>query len=162
MKVLFLDVDGVLNSKSYVRRAGGTFNHGAKILPDMDPHMARNLHMLDPEPCGRLHRILSVTGAKVVLSSSWRYGTTTVEMAELLRLRGCTTHFVGWTPTLNLYRGRGKEIDAWLKVNPEVTQFAIVDDDSDMDPHMDRLVKTSWDTGMLDEHADRLIQMLSP
>jgi hypothetical protein len=58
------------------------------------------------------------------------------------------------------YGERGHEIQAWLSRHREVTEFAIVDDNSDMAHLRDRLVLTSWATGMLDEHADRLVAML--
>ena len=160
MKCLFLDVDGVLNSTKYMIQLNGTFNRGAAMHPDMDPDLARSFHMLDPESCARLRKVLTVTDAKVVLSSSWRHGTPLTEMAMALHLRGCPATFVGSTPHLNLYRGRGQEIDHWLREHPTITQFAIVDDDSDMEPHMDRLVKTSHDDGLMDEHVERLIEML--
>jgi hypothetical protein len=59
---------------------------------------------------------------------------------------------------------RGQEIQAWLDGAPrygiEVESFVILDDDSDMVHLADRLVKTSFETGLLDEHVDRAIAML--
>lgn len=46
---------------------------------------------------------------------------------------------IGATPWLN--RSRGAEIDAWLKEHP-CPAFVILDDDSDMEPYTDHLIKT--------------------
>jgi hypothetical protein len=36
----------------------------------------------------------------------------------------------------------------------------ILDDDADMEPHMDRLIQTSWKIGLQDAHMNRAIKML--
>jgi hypothetical protein len=176
VKVLFLDVDGVLNSAAFLARVEGSFARG----PDW-------VHMLDAEPCARLERVLAATGAKIVLSSSWRHHVDAGLMTVMLRRRGVeaaevvdmTPHFVR-VNNCNMQRSRcaeplrrstlifapdeygerGHEIQRWLTLHPEVTEFAIVDDNSDMAHLRDRLVLTSWGTGMLDEHADALIATL--
>jgi len=54
---------------------------------------------------------------------------------------------------------RGMEIDAKVKqYNPDV--FVILDDDLDMEPHMDRLIKTDPYRGFGDADAKKTIQML--
>ncbi len=53
------------------------------------------------------------------------------------------------TSVLGPRMGRGKEIAAWLHLVP-VDTFAIVDDDSDMGNHIDRLVQTTHEHGLLD------------
>ena len=39
--------------------------------------------------------------------------------------------------------------------------FCILDDESDMNPYMDKLVQTTWKTGMTMEHAEEIIKMLT-
>ena len=56
MKVIFLDVDGVLNSQSLFERCG------EELVP------------IDEENIQYLKAIVDATNAKIVLSSSWRYG----------------------------------------------------------------------------------------
>jgi hypothetical protein len=43
---------------------------------------------------------------------------------------------------------RGEEIQAWLTENPDVTQFVILDDDSDMAHLIDHLVQTDHKVGL--------------
>lgn len=56
MKVIFLDVDGVLNSQDLFERCG------EELVP------------IDEENIRYLKEIVDATGAQIVLSSSWRYG----------------------------------------------------------------------------------------
>jgi hypothetical protein len=56
---------------------------------------------------------------------------------------------------------RGKEIDLWLKVHPEVESFVILDDEDDLEPYLNRHVRTCWGDGLNEEMADRAISMLT-
>lgn len=166
--ILFLDVDGVLNSSKYMTDNPGSFDRSNWI------------HMLDPVACARLERVLVATGAKIVLSSTWRRRFKPYYMTEMLRRSGApSADVIGATPDsvlvnncrrrtnrceakvyVNQRGTRGHEIQCWLTLHPAVKNFAIIDDDSDMAHLGNRLVLTSWLTGMLDEHADALIEML--
>ena len=169
MIVIFLDVDGVLNSSAYMIANPGSFDRASWIT------------MLDPIACGRLERVLVATGAQIVLSSTWRKRFNARQMQGMLRRRGApSAEVIDVTPNGVLvnncqrapnkcvepgvfsdrYGVRGHEIQRWLTLHPEVMNFAIIDDDSDMVHLMQRLVHTSWLTGMLDEHVDGLIEML--
>lgn len=151
--ILFLDVDGVLNSVA-------TFKARSQDAEYRPP--------LDPELVGRLFRVVQATGCKIVLSSTWRNSEASVEelrdagIMDLchedwrtgiapLKRQGC----------IIISRVRGTEIAEWLSRHPEVETYAIVDDDSDMLPNQrERFVQTSFHDGLLDEHADRLIALL--
>jgi hypothetical protein len=67
---------------------------------------------------------------------------------------------IGKTPT-DFKGHRGTEIDTWLKNHPSVDKFVIIDDDDDMEPHMDRLVQTHPDLGMNEKDADKAILLLT-
>ena len=56
---------------------------------------------------------------------------------------------------------RGYEIDFWLRQHPEVDRFVILDDGSDMEMHTHRLVQTDAQEGLLDEHAELAVAMLT-
>lgn len=134
MKVLFLDVDGVLNWKNTMAYLG-----------------------INRKMTKRLHRVLRETGAKVVLSSTWRKLDESYEM--FIRKTGIRP--ISKTPN-TMHGIRGREIEQWLKDHPEVTSYAIVDDDGDMLPEQAPFfVQTSYDTGLTDEHADMLIAVLN-
>jgi len=127
MKCLFLDIDGVLNSRS-------TTNFKNNLWP-IDPYMAFLAGKIQLD-----------TGCKVVLSSSWRYHPDGVEAANKI----VTLYDI--TPKLN--GSRGEEIAAWLKEHPEIDGYAILDDDSDMlIEQLPNFFQTTFETGLTEDIA---------
>lgn len=114
MKVLFTDIDGVLNGDDYVRRHGG---EGVVI---------------DPARMPLLQQIVQATDAVIVLSSSWREhwepqgGGDAVgrQLDALFAAYGLS--IADKTPRLR--SGREQEIAAFLTAHPHVTAFAVLDD----------------------------------
>lgn len=114
MKVLFLDIDGVLNSHRSAAAFGG--------FPfDISAHRAR----FDEVAIALVRNICRQAGAVVILSSSWRNDTNWLDIGKALDLP-----IVDRTPSL--LGSRGTEIGRWLSGHPEVECYAIVDDDPDM------------------------------
>ena len=127
MKVIFLDIDGVLNLYY-----GGRDEYGAIF----HPHLVDNLRLL-----------IEKTGAKIVISSTWRFSGLTI-MKEMWEKRELPGEVIGITPNFMVHYKttlcRGKEIDAYLEKNKDIERYVILDDDSDMEPHqMDNFVMTS-------------------
>lgn len=105
-----------------------------------------------------LEKLCKEFNADIVITSTWRkdYGLA----CKCLYNSGLskTIRVIDKTPWLDGYRGA--EIDAWLKEHP-CPAFVILDDDTDMEPYMDHLVKTDFDTGitvMIYERAKQLLQ----
>lgn len=145
MKVIFLDVDGVLNTFHTTRmtRSGCTFVDNRKV--------------------DRLAKIIACTGAKVVLSSDWRYDRSVPglnddlnELICLLKTRNVS--LFGYTPEID--DNRGKEITKWLYEHPDVESFVILDDRSDMGQLSGRLIQTSPKDGLTENLAQQAISML--
>lgn len=152
MKVLFLDMDGVMNSRSsrnkgYQERKHTTDKEGWDFPAQP---MIDNFNM-----------IIEATGAKVVISSSWRYFHSIESMRNIFKHVGMNCEIIGETPKNTLYTIRGQEIEAWLKEHPEVTSFAIVDDSSDMQPVAKNFVQTSDLRGLENKHSLKLIKILN-
>jgi hypothetical protein len=113
MKLLFLDIDGVLNSeRTYL--AFGRYPH---TFSESD------LACLDLVAVGMIRKLCKVTGAQVVLSSSWRAEFTAEQAAAALDLP-----IISCTPWFRHVVPRGREIAAALAEYPLVTHYAIVDD----------------------------------
>lgn len=132
MKVIFLDIDGVLNSDEYIERMQRLNIEG--IEKDVDR-----------EKIKLLKKAIAETGAKIVLSSSWRYTKNGGYLKQLLGEYGI---FTDSTPFVN--HERGKEIKQWLTKHPEIDDFVILDDeifDSYDDELMKKLVKISNENG---------------
>lgn len=151
MKVIMLDVDGVLNEDTTPTRT------------------KTRMIFIDQEKLLRLKRIVDATGAKIVLSSTWRYDRDNPglngDFLELLEaFYNVGLEFYGYTPVDALGIRRGMEIKAWLGLHPEVTKFVILDDEMfDFEERglLPRLVKTDFAYGGLtDELAQEAIDLL--
>lgn len=128
MKVIFLDVDGVLNSDDYFDKIENLNIEGIE-------------NDIDVEKIKLLKEAVEQTGAKVVLSSSWRYTRKAKSLKELLLRYDI---YVDSTPFLN--NERGKEIKAWIENNKDIKDFVILDDEifeSYDEELMEKLIKIS-------------------
>lgn len=134
-KILFLDIDGVVNSQS-------TTNF-------------KDLYPLDPYMAFLVGRIQLNTDCQVVLSSSWRHHPDGVAVVEkrIVKLLDKTPHLGGEAC-------RGDEVKAWLAEHPEVTRYAILDDDSDFYPDQP-LFKTTFKDGLTEDIAKKVTQHLN-
>lgn len=166
VRVVFLDMDGVLNSVDFFDR-----NVVHKAVPEMgsDDWWTR---MIDPVAVERLNRIVEGSGAKVVLSSSWRYHTSPRDIQRILSARGFVGEIIGRTPLatempepLRRTGKRGLEVEVWLAKNKHlgVEQFVILDDlgEGSFDHLVKYLVRTSWGHGLLDEHVEPALRLLA-
>ncbi len=184
MKVVFLDFDGVLNSHRFMlESAEGSLTSGDRPIGVMG---------LDPKAVAHVNHICGRSGAMIVVSSSWRYGHKLGELKDILREVGCTATVWDATPlpheisngqlstafadqglnltqeeakrVLIIAKGRGHEIDAWLRTWSEfedIESFVVLDDDSDIAPHEDRHVKTTFAEGLTSEHVPLALEILS-
>lgn len=114
MKLIFLDFDGVLNSPSYLRRNPEGIG-------------------LDPDRLFLLSQVVKKTGAKIVLTTSWREhwdadpnrcDEVGREINEIFRSHGM--EIFQKTPE-GLFR-REDEILAFLESREDVERFAVLDD----------------------------------
>lgn len=151
MKAIFLDVDGVLNSDEYF-----------DSVSDSDDDSIEN--EIDMDKIKLLKEAVDLTDAQVVLSSSWRYTRKAQSLRELLIENGIVTDV---TPFLQ--NKRGLEIKSWLKNNPDVDDFVILDDevfDSYDDFLLSKLIKTSdsngkgFGRGLLPKDVDKIVKQL--
>lgn len=147
IKVIFLDIDGVLLSTKTTRRTSDTKYLFVEIRCILN-----------------LKRIISETGAKVVLSSDWRcdrdnpeYNSDFLELQD--ELRKYDIEFYGFTPEISSEH-RGAEIDLWLSEHPEVSNFVILDDRLDIEPNKDHWVQTMLSRGLCEEETNEAIKIL--
>jgi len=117
MNIIFLQFDGVLQinrSRSKPYRPGS---------PPLTENQFANLN-----------RLIELTDAKIVVSSSWRLDSD-LPLHRLLEFEQVKGEVVGQTPYLSLgYRGRGAEIYAFLREdNFPIEQLVILDDDPEHD-----------------------------
>lgn len=123
-KILFLDIDGVLNSV------------GQNILDDTYDIPTTALD-IDRRPCMILNLLFKeMPDVEVVLSSSRRILKELEWFQTAFKLQGmANVRLVDRTPRINTAnRIRGDEIQAWLDENKSVDKYVILDDDTDMLP----------------------------
>ena len=106
MKVIFLDIDGVLNCRK-------------------TPNPRKFPYVIDDELLTRFTQLLQQTGASVVLSSTWRY-----DPAGIFSAKHYGVPFMDITPDMP-DEPRCKEILEWLRDHPEVTRYVVIDDEDD-------------------------------
>lgn len=138
MNILFLDLDGVLNSeRSFI---GGHFNvlTAHEELSD-DPYWKKITKLtIDPVAVALVNRVCTKCDVKIVVSSTHRMHFPDDEnklslMKDYFECLGIYPDLViDWTPRLHV--ARGIEIQDWLNRHPEVNNYVILDDDSDMLP----------------------------
>lgn len=118
-KIIFLDIDGVLNHEKWYHETIGNPEVG-------------NRGDIDPKCMEILNTIIKRTGAKIVISSTWRFDNNCNKKL----------YYAGLIPqsiidvTINLchfydYCVRGNEIFEYTKKH-NITNYIILDDDSDM------------------------------
>lgn len=132
MKVIFLDIDGVLNSDEYFDKIEGLNIEGIE-------------KQIDVEKIKLLKRAVEETGSNVVLSSSWRYTRNAQYLKQLLLQYGILADS---TPFMK--NKRGEEIKGWLEEHKDTEDFVILDDeifDSYDEELMKKLIKVSNGNG---------------
>ena len=172
MKIVFLDIDGVICTQEEIFHDPEKKKSGEiKIEDYMRRVDGKWLHMFSPVAVAALNHITNTTGAKLVISSTWR--NKGVDRLKIhFKEQGVTGEIIGITPYVyneeHKCKMRGGEIQVWLDKNPGVESFVILDDDSDMLHLLPRLVKTMWDDyektgepeGLVMKHAEQAIKML--
>ena len=106
MKIIFLDIDGVLNC-------------------DKTPNPRDFPYIVDKKLLARFKKLLQRTGAKVVLSSTWR-----CDPVGLFAAKHYGVPFIDVCPD-KPKSSRRKELQAWLADHPKVTRYAVLDDEDD-------------------------------
>lgn len=175
MKIIFLDFDGVLVTHRQWRARQASHR-------STDDKTVRLRAMADPECVANLNRLLEATDAQIVVSSTWRKvrkgKDSLAYVRDVLTTWGVdASRVIGVTPSLEvliknadgervplvLAKERGYEIQAWLNSADvaDGSQFAILDDDSDMAHLKHRLVQTKLEDGLQAHHVERAMQILS-
>jgi len=148
MKIIFLDIDGVLN-------------HALYIKSNMSGGATRGEECISPKALNLLRHVVDNTNAKIVISSTWRIGRTMEWFIELFDRKGWSdAPIVGLTPIKGQLT-RGEEIDLFISnFEHRISKHVILDDDSDFRKDQP-LIKTTWETGLLPSHCYMAMSMLT-
>ena len=158
MKVIFLDVDGVLNNMDSLRRAA---------------EANRRTWAIDKERLYTLKRIADHTSSKIVLSTDWRLPVNDpANLVIRVFLHTWGIPVAGATPCLDMPDRigsveRAAEIREWLDDHEgEVEEFLIIDDRMDAgNGFPDNFIWIPGGTGLEEGHylpAVRILNDLEP
>lgn len=162
MKVIFLDVDGVLNSED-------------DLMIYREKNVITGCIMyaeVEDRPLKLLKEIVYKTSANIVVSSSWRIGCERSGRESIFgkglyeklekRLRDYGMEIYDITPSLGTGTQRGDEIREWLSKH-QIENFIILDDDSDMREYveMENFIHTTYKHGLTEELKDKAIEILN-
>jgi len=163
-KVVFLDIDGVLNTKWWYTQM------------DRNTPKDKYGYAFDPNAVANLKKIIDETGADIVISSSWKsFGIS--ELEDMWQDRGLPGKLIGITPNtvsdemllnadldnMELFSIRGTEIKEWLtKHGKHVSHYAIIDDmDNMLSEQRLHFVKTDPEIGITVDDAEKAIMILN-
>lgn len=141
MKIIFLDVDGVLDP---LLKSLGSGNFSSIACGHIS-------HMLIKEP-----------SLRIVVSSSWRrWGLEKIR--EILQKNGIDPTKVisileakgGWAP-----ENRHKQVKDWLESHPEIKDYVVLDD-YPLDGFEDRQVKMNGYIGFTETDMENALKVLS-
>ena len=175
-KLIFLDIDGVINHTAW-------FNWAHQHPEFLKEGGHKNI---DPNAVQKIIQICEQTNAGIVMSSSWRWGNfeqTVKKLSGIRDLRPILDKMVGVTVRTN-ERFRGQEIkyflndcrknhfnsefDTWHpRVKPKVKitnfpKFVILDDDSDMlEEQLPFFIHINDEVGITDEDVKKAVKILN-
>lgn len=163
-KILFLDLDGVLNTARWHRQA--------------DRHALQDKYgyKFDPSAVANLKKILDETGAVIVISSSWKcMGLATLQ--RMWKDRNLPGEVVDITPNsigdelllhadlekMGLLSIRGQEIKEWLMLHgKDVSNYVIFVDMNDILPEQEpHFVWIDPEEGVTKDNAEQVIMILN-
>lgn len=146
MKIVFLDIDGVMNSEIYYK----SINTKVK---DWD--------RFKPEAVKLLKQLLDEFNAKIVITSSWRFGAKELLIKELTKSGLKKYLHKNWKTAMLQGGERGKEIRLWLENNSGIENYVIFDDAETMlEEQSQNFIRTNISNGLEMEHYIRAREIL--
>lgn len=147
MKVIFLDIDGVLVTRNSIKYQHLNF-------PD------ETGAMFGKKAVNNLNKLIRLTNAKIVIISTWRLLHSFDSLVSIFKQQDVKGKIISTTSVerVNIEEDipRGKKIADWLEEHPEVQQYVIIDDDVKADCiqfHPNNCVETSYKRGFAPEES---------
>ena len=166
-KIIFLDIDGVLNSNTYFEQRE---IYGKNLtIQDLsrkyttEDFVDREMYELDPTKISLLLTIIDQTKSQIIITSSYRRRDIYPYFKQ--RLINIGLPIIGETPII-YGKGRGEEILTYLRKHPSITDFIILDDEIHRDFQtlnlLPYLIKTDfYSDGLTQEISNIIIKKLN-
>lgn len=139
-KYIFLDIDGVLNSRDWFLSRYGKSGIGN----------------IDPEAVSVLRKIIRRTDAKIILSSTWR---DEYDIAEKFNK---FTHGLELSGILCPFVDKAEALDKWMeRYSSKKFRYVIIDDCFGYNPkYQDRWVEVDYEHGLTDDYVEKVVFMM--
>lgn len=146
MNIIFLDVDGVLNT---IKKDNG----GKRPYTGYD-------YPFNEECVSKLAKLVEMTNSYLVIISTWRIH----EMGKLILLNELRKHnlsnrIIGYTDAI--YKFKEKAILAYLSGLNDVVNYIILDDEQVFPILNDHLIKIDFEYGITDEDINTSVKKIS-
>jgi len=153
MKIIFLDIDGVLVTRNSIKYQHLNFPDDTSI-------------QFGKKAVKNLNKLIRLTEAKIVISSTWRLFHSLEELQDIFKKQDVKCNIISTTSieraTIEEDIPRGQKITDWLEKNSNVKHYVIIDDDVQADCiqfHPYNCVETSYKRGFAPE--DRFNEALA-
>jgi len=153
MKVIFLDIDGVLVTRNSIKYQYLNYPNENDIR-------------FSKKAVNNLNKLIRLTKSKIVISSTWRLFNSLDELKNIFKKQGIKGEIIA---TTSIERApveedipRGQKISDWLEQHSEIEQYVIIDDDVQADCiqfHPHNCVETWYKRGFAPE--DRFNEALA-
>ena len=161
-KVIFLDFDGVLLPDPLALKQ--TQENG--LTKDNYLEQVE----FDPECVANLNKIIAVTHAEIVLSTSWAMGNSISKLGNCLLRNGIDPSNIfgyddpnhgGWRTPRKMSSLRSDEIGWWISEHPEITEWVAIDDDPSILHLKTNYVRTNPAIGLNADAGSKAIAILN-
>ena len=152
MNVIFLDIDGVL-------RTDVSDRYWSEVTGQPIPKSVFD-RLFSSHSIAILNEIVYITGAKVVITSTWRVQHSLEQLRSIFKIRGFRGQIIDTTKIIG---NRGEEIQEWLDDTHVVNKYVVIDDSvKDILIHINpkRVVKIESNIGLNDIHFDSITDLL--
>jgi len=153
MKVIFLDIDGVLVTRNSIKYQHLNYPEDTSIR-------------FGKKAVKNLNKLIRLTKSKIVISSTWRLFHSLEDLQNIFKKQGIKGKIIS---TTSIERApveedipRGQKIADWLAQHSEVERYVIIDDDVQADCiqfHPNNCVETWYKRGFAPE--DRFNEALA-
>jgi len=148
LKIIYLDIDGVLNSKTYYKTVDRT---------------KKDWNRFNPLAVEMIKRLIEEFKSSIVISSTWRFAFVKELKNELIKSGLVKYLHKDWKTPEAYPSHRGEEINLWLDNHPEAIDYVIIDDDENiLEEQKNWFIRTDINEGMTEEHYYKVRQIFQP